>query len=57
VVKTLTFTGKPVSTMLGAKLAVPRTWRAGTYTFYVFATDNAGNRQSLVGRNLLTVRP
>jgi len=57
VVKTLAFTGRPVNRLLGARLAVPRTWRPGTYTFYVFATDNAGNRQSLVGRNLLTVRP
>jgi hypothetical protein len=57
VVKTLAFTGRPVNRLLGARLAVPRTWRPGTYTFYVFATDNAGNRQSLVGRNVLTVRP
>ena len=57
VVKTLSYTGKSVNTLLAAKFTVPRTWRAGTYRFYVYAKDRAGNTQATpLGVNHLYVR-
>jgi hypothetical protein len=57
-VKTLTFiNAKPVNTLLTTSFTVPRTWKAGTYKFYVYATDLAGNKQvTPVGSNKLIVR-
>ncbi len=52
-VKTLKYTNKAVDTTLGARFTVPRTWKAGTYVFKVYATDNAGNAQGKVGSNKL----
>jgi hypothetical protein len=57
VVKTLRPVVKPVNTALTWKFTVPRTWRAGTYHFYVYATDRAGNTQATpVGANHLKVK-
>jgi hypothetical protein len=58
VVKTLTFiNAKPVNTLLTTRFTVPRTWKAGTYKLYVYATDQAGNKQvTPVGWNTLIVR-
>jgi hypothetical protein len=58
VVKTLTLaSAKPVNTLLTTRFTLPRTWRTGTYKFYVYATDQAGNKQTLpVGSNKLIVR-
>lgn len=43
--------------MVKAKsFAVPRTWRPGTYRFFVYATDVAGNAQAKTGSNRLVVR-
>jgi C1A family cysteine protease len=58
VVKTLgPYKGKAVNTLLTAKFMVPRPWRAGTYRFFVYAKDAAGNAQVLpVGSNKLVVR-
>ena len=56
-VKTLgPYKGKPVNTALSAKFTVPRTWKPGLYKFLVSAKDKAGNLQSKVGSNRLTVR-
>jgi len=58
-VKTLKLGVKPVntSTPLFAKFKVPLTWKAGTYHFFVSATDRAGNAQVLpVGSNKLIVK-
>ena len=53
VVKRLNLGTKKVNVLLGYR------WRAtiprGTYRFYVYATDAAGNTQSYVGRNTLVV--
>jgi hypothetical protein len=35
---------------------VPRTWKAGTYRFSVYAIDKAGNPQAKVGYNKLVVK-
>jgi hypothetical protein len=58
VVKTLTLaSAKPVNTPLKTSFTVPRTWRTGTYKFYIYATDQAGNTQNIpVGWNKLVVR-
>jgi hypothetical protein len=56
IVRTLAVAQVPVNTTLGARFTVPWTWRAGVYTYAVYATDNAGNRQSKAGLNTLTVR-
>lgn len=57
VVKTLGPALKVVNSTLTWKFTVPRTWRAGTYHFYVYAKDTAGNTQTLpVGSNKLVVR-
>ena len=56
VVKTLKPVVKPVNTPQAWRFTVPRTWKAGTYKFYVYATDMAGNTQSKVGYNTLTVK-
>ncbi len=57
-VKTILFKGKGVNTAtaLSASFAVPRTWKAGTYKFYVYATDLAGNAQAKVASNKLVVK-
>lgn len=55
--KTLRLGVKPVNTaVLTAKFKVPRTWRAGSYRFFVYAVDAAGNAQSRVGSNRIRVR-
>jgi hypothetical protein len=54
--KTLTYKDRQVGTANTAKFAVPYTWKAGTYMFYVFATDQAGNRQAKIASNRLIVR-
>lgn len=56
VVKTILYKGKAVNTALTAKFAVPRTWRAGTYKFRVYATDTAGNAQVKVVLNKLVIK-
>jgi hypothetical protein len=61
VVKTLKPVVKPANAALTWKLTwkstVPRTWRAGTYHFSVYATDCAGNTQATpVGVNHLRVK-
>ena len=52
------FTAKAAST--GAthtvKLTVPRNWKAGSYHFYVYATDLAGNAQAKVASNKIVVK-
>ena len=35
---------------------VPRTWKPGTYKFYVYATDVAGNAQAKPSYNKLVVK-
>jgi hypothetical protein len=39
-----------------AKLAVPKSWKVGTYRFYVYATDLDGNTQAKVASNRLVVK-
>ena len=57
-VKTLKLGVRTVNgaTALRARFTVPRAWKAGTYKFYIYATDRAGNAQSKVGSNRLLVR-
>ena len=45
--------GQPVNTPLAASFTC--SLRPGTYTFYVYATDTAGNRQANVAKNTLRV--
>jgi hypothetical protein len=54
--KTLPLGAKTVNTTLSATFRVPRTWKIGTYRFFVYATDTAGNGQSTVGSNKLIVK-
>jgi hypothetical protein len=54
--KTLVSKNRQVGTAQTARLTVPYTWRAGTYMFYVYATDQAGNRQAKSASNRLIVR-
>lgn len=56
VVKTLNFASKPVNTLLAAKFTIPSTWRIGTYRFFVYATDGAGNVQLKAAVNKLIVK-
>ena len=57
VVRTLgPYEDRAVNTPLTARFTVPRTWKQGTYKFYVYATDVAGNAQSKIGSNKLAVR-
>jgi photosystem II stability/assembly factor-like uncharacterized protein len=56
VVKTLGPAVKTVNAILSWRFTVPRTWRAGTYRFYVYGRDAAGNRQANVASNRLLVR-
>jgi hypothetical protein len=57
VVRTLKPVVKAVNTALSWKFTVPRTWRTGTYHFFVYATDRAGNAQvTPVGVNHLYVK-
>ena len=53
VVKTLKPVVKSVNTPLAWKFTVPRTWRVGTYRFYVSATDKAGNRAPVASSKLI----
>jgi len=45
-----------VKSWLSARLSVPRTWRPGTYRYFVYATDAAGNPQLKVASNKLIVK-
>ncbi len=45
-----------VNTILRVRFTVPLTWKAGTYRFFVYAIDAAGNDQAKVGFNRLVVR-
>ena len=56
VVKTLTAKGATTGATHTVKLTVPRTWKAGTYHFYVYATDLAGNAQAKAASNKITVK-
>jgi large repetitive protein len=56
VVKTLNAGLVGVGTIKTKSFAVPRTWKAGTYKFYVYATDVAGNAQAKIGYNKLVVK-
>jgi len=57
VVKTLGPSTRAVNKLLAWKVIVPRTWRAGTYRFYVSALkDTAGNAGSNVASNKLIVK-
>jgi hypothetical protein len=53
VVKMLGLGSKPVNTPLAASFNC--SLRPGTYTFYVYATDTAGNLQANVAKNTLRV--
>ncbi|OPZ41264.1 MAG: hypothetical protein BWY94_02479 [Actinobacteria bacterium ADurb.BinA094] len=56
-VKTLKLGTRPAKGALqSAKLKVPTQWKPGTYRFYVYATDLAGNAQAKVAANKLVVR-
>ena len=56
-VKTLKLGTRPAKGALqNAKLKVPKKWKRGTYRFYVYATDAAGNVQVRVAANRLVVR-
>ncbi len=54
--KTLRCGVKAVNTTLTVRFKVPLTWKAGTYRFFVYAIDAAGNAQAKVGSNRLVVR-
>jgi hypothetical protein len=56
IVKTLRCGVKKVNTTLSVRFTVPRTWKLGTYHFYVSAVDAAGNVQAKVGSNKLLVK-
>ena len=56
VVKTMKPVLKPVNTPPTWKFTVPRTWKRGTYRFYVYAADRAGNSQANVASNRLVVK-
>ena len=47
--KTLRCGVKAVNTTLTVRFKVPLTWKAGTYRFFVYAIDAAGNAQAKVG--------
>jgi len=54
--KTLQIGVKPVGTAFSASLKVPRTWKVGTYRYFVYATDTVGNAQLKAGSNRLIVK-
>jgi hypothetical protein len=56
VVKTLTANGVAVNAAKTKSFSVPRTWKTGTYKYYVYATDTAGNAQLKAGVNKLVVK-
>lgn len=56
VVKTLNVGVVNVNEAKTATFKVPRTWKIGTYRFYVSATDLAGNVQLKAGVNKLVVK-
>lgn len=56
-VKTLNLGQRPVKLALQtAKFKVPMRWQRGTYRFFVYATDLAGNKQVKIASNKLVVR-
>jgi len=56
-VKTMAPAVKPVNAMLGWRFTVPRTWRTGTYRFFVDVTqDTAGNPGIGPASNKLVVK-
>jgi photosystem II stability/assembly factor-like uncharacterized protein len=57
-VRTLKLGLRAVNTagVLTARFTVPRTWNRGTYRFFVFATDAAGNTQASIPSNRLVVK-
>ena len=56
VVKTLNVGNVVANVLLPKKFTVPRTWKAGTYRFFVYATDAAGNVQLKAASNKLVVK-
>jgi lysophospholipase L1-like esterase len=56
VLRSIVYRQRRVNTELATSFTVPVTWRAGTYTFWVYASDAAGNRESSAGHNRLIVR-
>ena len=56
VVKTLNVGTVTVNTAKTKSFSVPRTWKIGTYKFYVSATDTALNAQTKVAWNKLIVK-
>lgn len=56
VVKTLRYAGVTVNVAQTAKFTVPSTWKVGTYKFFVYAKDTAGNAQAKVAVNRLIVK-
>ena len=54
VVKAFDLPGQPVNTVLTKRFRCRL--RAGTYRYFVFATDAAGNEQMQVGKKRLVVR-
>jgi photosystem II stability/assembly factor-like uncharacterized protein len=56
VVKTLRVAAARVGSNLPLKFTVPKAWKPGTYKFYVYARDKAGNTQANVASNKLVVK-
>ena len=56
IVRTLRCTAKRMNVVLPATFTVPRTWKTGSYRFFVSAVDTAGNRQANVASNRLVVK-
>jgi hypothetical protein len=56
IVKTYKFAGKAIDTVFSYKFSVPRTWKAGTYKFFVTATDTAGNADTTPAVNKLVIK-
>lgn len=56
VVKVLRAGQMAVNVLQTRKLTVPRTWKPGTYRFFVYAVDAAGNHQLTAASNRLIVK-
>jgi hypothetical protein len=56
VVKVLRAGKMAVNVLQTRKLTVPRTWKPGTYRFFVYAVDAAGNHQLTAASNRLNVK-